>query len=361
MYPSLSFLGSSSLLRVLNLNAWGLVWPWSKDRTYRFRALREIIAASDYDIILLQEVWFRQDYDTIRASVPYVTFFESFNKACSGYLFPVECSGLMILSRHPIETVEFRPFSYRGSFWNFDGEVFVAKGVGRARIRWQGLKVDVFTSHFVSYTRNPNIDNSHFRFTQAVETRRYIEQSSADIKLFGGDMNALPLYGPKQPYGILRGIMNDTLTDMYPDASYHPWFATFGNLQNSYTAEALPERIDYLLYRGRPELNMRTKKFVMPMFITRNRKHKLISISDHEALHVEFLVDVQNYHSLRRKRLDLGGRESDYQTSFSPSEMSYYAHENYLDAPPNYGNETRHDAPFVAAAESGGHLVESGV
>ena len=93
---------------------------------------------------------------------------------------------------------------------------------------------------------------------------------------------------------------------------------------------------------------------MVSQFKQQNIPHKLISISDHEALHVAFLVDVQNYHSLRRKRLDLGGRESDYQTSFSPSEMSYYAHENYLDAPPNYGNETRHDAALVAAAESGG-------
>lgn len=295
--------GSSSVLKVLNLNAWGLSWPWSKDRTYRFRALREIIASSDYDIILLQEVWFRQDYDIIRASVPYVTFFESFNKGCSGYFLPIECSGLMILSRHPIETVEFRPFSYRGSFWNFDGEVFVSKGVGRARIHWMGLKVDVFTSHFVSYTRDPNSDNSHYRFTQAMETVRYIEQSSADIKLFGGDINALPLFGPRQPYGILRSILNDSLTDMYPDASYHPWFATFGNLQNSYTRGALPERIDYLMYSSRPGLHMTTSKFVMPMFITRNRKSKLVSLSDHEALHVEFRVDVEEYMRFRKRTL----------------------------------------------------------
>ena len=41
-------------LKVLNLNAWGLSWPWSRDRKARFKALREIIALSDYDVILLQ-------------------------------------------------------------------------------------------------------------------------------------------------------------------------------------------------------------------------------------------------------------------------------------------------------------------
>ena len=50
---------------------------------------------------------------------------------------PHTCSyfipGLIILSRHPIEEVEFIPFSKRGNFWSFDGEVFVGKGLGRAR------------------------------------------------------------------------------------------------------------------------------------------------------------------------------------------------------------------------------------
>jgi hypothetical protein len=32
-----------------------------------------------------------------------------------------------------MEEVEFRPFSHRGSFWSFDGEVLVKKGLARAR------------------------------------------------------------------------------------------------------------------------------------------------------------------------------------------------------------------------------------
>jgi hypothetical protein len=43
---------------------------------------------------------------------------------------------LIILSRHPIEEVEFVPFKNRGSFWSFDGEVFVSKGIARARCQF---------------------------------------------------------------------------------------------------------------------------------------------------------------------------------------------------------------------------------
>jgi endonuclease/exonuclease/phosphatase family metal-dependent hydrolase len=82
---------------------------FSQDRSHRIRALRDIIALNSYDIILLQEVWFRKDYDLIRSSVPFASYFESFN-SCSGYFLPIECSGLVVLSRHPIEHVEFLPF-----------------------------------------------------------------------------------------------------------------------------------------------------------------------------------------------------------------------------------------------------------
>ena len=105
----LSGQSAKTTMKVLSLNTWGLNWPFSEDKWYRVRALRNIIALGDYDVILLQEVWFRRDYDIIRSAVPYASYFESFNQ-CSGYFLPMECSGLVILSRHKIEHVEFLPF-----------------------------------------------------------------------------------------------------------------------------------------------------------------------------------------------------------------------------------------------------------
>lgn len=115
------------VLKVLNLNTWGLNWPWSKDRSYRYKAITEIIALSNYDVILLQEVWYRADYEVLRKALPYVTHFESYNVWCKWLYLPLLCSGLTILSRHPIVDQDFLPFSRRGSFWNFDGEIFVNK------------------------------------------------------------------------------------------------------------------------------------------------------------------------------------------------------------------------------------------
>ncbi len=144
----------------------------------------------------------------------------------------------------------------------------------------------------VSYTNNPNSDNSRYRYAQSVQTASYVSASDADVKLLGGDMNAPPLLSPRQPYAVLRSVMTDALCDRFPDASLHPWFATFGNVRNTYTGDACPERIDYLMFWARPGLHMRTTDFVMPMFMTRNGRDQLISLSDHEALHAEFLVEI---------------------------------------------------------------------
>lgn len=142
-----------------------------------------MIAHSDYDVVLLQEVWYRADHDVIRTALPHSTYFGIFNSGCSGYLLPLGCSGLTILSKHPFESVEFTPFMLRGSFWSFDGEIFVQKGLGRARILFgpERISIDLFTTHLVSYTSDPNRDNGYVRYLQAMETVRYIERSTAEV------------------------------------------------------------------------------------------------------------------------------------------------------------------------------------
>lgn len=77
----------------------------------------------------------------------------------------------------------------------------------------------------------------------------------------------------------------------YPDASWHPWFATFGNRYNTYSAADSPERIDYLMYWAAPHVAMCTLNFTMPMYTTVNDKGETASLSDHEALRAEFLIE----------------------------------------------------------------------
>ena len=100
--------------------------------------------------------------------MPFATPYESINSGCSSFILPFGCSGLAVLSKHPIIEVNKKiynrnfypllllqvrlvPFTHRGNFWKFDGEIFVRKGVGIARILWYEKTIDVFTTHLVSY------------------------------------------------------------------------------------------------------------------------------------------------------------------------------------------------------------------
>lgn len=163
----LFLLSDARILKVLDVNMWGLKWPLGTNEHERFKILRNVLKHSDYDLVILQEVWYKSQHDLLRGAMPYITNFETTNPECSGrFYFPIGCSGLAVLSRQPIEFAEIRPFSVRGSFWNFDGEVWVKKGVVRVRSRWNGFIVDVFNVHLISYTNNPNYDNTVYRYLQ---------------------------------------------------------------------------------------------------------------------------------------------------------------------------------------------------
>ena len=70
-----------------------------------------------------------------------------------------------------------------------DGEFFTHKGVGRARIRWPvqdgpPLKIDVFTTHLISYTDENPTFNDDRRYNQALLSLDIIKNSDADVKIF---------------------------------------------------------------------------------------------------------------------------------------------------------------------------------
>jgi len=299
-----TYQAGTQILTVLNLNFWGLGWPWGADKDVRIKALREELLQGKYDIVLLQELWYREDYSIISSSMPYITHYESINSGCSSFILPLGCSGLTILSKHPIVEVRLVPFTHRGSFWRFDGEIFVRKGVGIARIRWGDKTIDVFTTHLVSYTKAT--DNKLTRYLQAMETVSLIARSDADIAIFGGDLNAGPIESPRHPYGMLRTVMKDSLIEKHPTASFHPVFATFGNAENTYTHKSVPERIDYLMYRAKSNIDMKVLDFTMPLFMTRTPEGQTVSLSDHEALLSVYSVE-ERYtanQSLPRRALD---------------------------------------------------------
>ena len=122
---------------------------------------------------------------------------------------------------------------------------------------------------------------------------KYMAQTNADVKIFAGDCNFLPLNGKDQPYTLLTSYMTDAMLNKYRGQSDNPWFATFGNRYNTYTKPSdIPERIDYLMYRvDSPNIVLKCINFTMPMHTTKNKKGKVVSLSDHEFLLADFLIE----------------------------------------------------------------------
>ena len=73
-------------------------------------------------------------------------------------------------------------------------------GIGPTPKRW-----------FRSYTKL----NMYFYF----QTVQLIDKTDADVKIFAGDVNALPfpgiINGKRQPYSLLTSILTDSLVDRY--------------------------------------------------------------------------------------------------------------------------------------------------
>ena len=98
----------------------------------------------------------------------------------------------------------------------------------------------------------------------------------------------------RQPYRMLRSVMVDSLIDRHGESSrFDPWYATFAHPTNTYGGGAMPERIDYLMYRCSPNIKMRTYDFSLPLIMGKDASGRPMSVSDHESLHVEFIVEMK--------------------------------------------------------------------
>ena len=61
---------STGRVKILVLNVWGLQ-HLADDKSARVAALAEHLRQSDYDIVLLQELWYNTDFQTIKVGTPW--------------------------------------------------------------------------------------------------------------------------------------------------------------------------------------------------------------------------------------------------------------------------------------------------
>lgn len=212
-------------ITILTLNAWALKHI-SHHILPRVTAIAHNITSLKPSIVCLQELFTQDAYSLLRRLTaqthPYGKYFHS---------GPLGASGLVILSRWPIEEASLYPYALNGrptAFWR--GDWYVGKGVAWARVRFgpgERDVVDVFNTH----THSPYEANRPFdtylvhrlsQFWQLSKLLRSAARGGGGLVVAAGDFNMLPLSTFHRIVTARSGSLRDAWRMLHPDSSLGP-------------------------------------------------------------------------------------------------------------------------------------------
>ncbi|ESO08975.1 hypothetical protein HELRODRAFT_143940, partial [Helobdella robusta] len=186
-------------LKVLTLNCWfvlGVFVPLAcKDRLERMKEIGRELSVGNYDIVFLQEVWLKSDYQLlcqyILPAMPYTHYYYS----------GIIGSGLCLFSKFKIiETSQFRSlFSLNGYAHRLMcGDWMADKSVGFAKILLEpgSIKLNAYTTHLHAQYSEDNTYHAYeeHRCLQSFELAKFLRDTSCscDCVVVGGDFNITP-------------------------------------------------------------------------------------------------------------------------------------------------------------------------
>ena len=158
------------------------------------------------------------------------------------------------------------------------------------------ITVDIYNTHTQSdelYTGEAEAR----RLNQLKQVLPEIENSDADLVIFGGDFNDYP--GSRAYAELTRKLVDAALEkdNMYHDV-HNLDSHTFGNRHNLYTyntKDDFKRTLDYIVFR-RPgpqdRINVRVMDFRIPHHVRYDGKETM-SLSDHEQVEVTFDVSLK--------------------------------------------------------------------
>ncbi|KAI0361030.1 DNase I-like protein [Trametes cingulata] len=211
---------SDTRLRLLTLNCWGLKYV-SKHRKERVAAIADALAASDHDVITLQELWVFSDFEYVRAAVskrlPYAKFFYRNIRGGSGALG----AGLVIFSRFPILAATIHAYSLNGSPIDvIAGDWFVGKAAASILFAHPILgQVQVYNTHLFAKGGDEGAEyQKAHRLVNAWEFAKLARQSAelGRYVIAAGDFNSVPT---SLPMSIIRDHagLTDAWVVTHPD------------------------------------------------------------------------------------------------------------------------------------------------
>ncbi|GAA5991254.1 hypothetical protein JCM5350_005960 [Sporobolomyces pararoseus] len=299
-------------LKVLSLNCWGL-WLVADKRKQRLQAIAEWISNSNsnspnrnsyhsdstdfttteeeetatassgggsgYDIIALQEIWVKSDFDllTSKAKLVGLEYSKFFYSGCIG-------SGLGFLSRFPIEESFIKPYTLNGFALNFiQGDFFAGKSICGITIEIPQLSggglVEVLNTHmFAPGGEGDRVEAAH-RVAQGWELSKLVNEKIERGRhvILTGDFNSQP-HSPIIQLLLNHSRLTDSFSQTHPEppsihSSQHRSLSPFEVLHthgitcdsplNTYSKNKLKnksptdeiiirggKRLDYIFYRS---------------------------------------------------------------------------------------------------------------
>lgn len=253
--------------------------------------IAEELAKSRYDIVSLQEIWSRGDFEFISQKIedvlPYSHYFYS----------GVNGSGVCVFSRYPIIDAFTYRYSLNGYMYNIThGDWFGGKAAGYCLIDHPKQPIHFFSTHMHADYNEKRQYLPH-RIVQSYQLSQFIEHLTqpTDAVIVCGDMNCEP---SQLCYRVIKDVT--CLVDAW-DKHGKVKHGCYGNTSNvshntfsgdrntSNTLQGGPDdgkRIDYIFYRcTQGSLECVDCEVSMGLVPGKN-----FSFSDHEAVAASFVV-----------------------------------------------------------------------
>lgn len=267
-------------MRIVTFNTWGV--PFTADLEMRTWALSQILASCHYDIVCLQEVWLKKNFDTISngARSSGLVYQHHFKSGRAG-------SGLVILSRHPILDADFHKFRLGGRIdTKFRGDYLVGKGIGFARIQTPTGLLDVFNTHpNAQYDPDEHDEYKAHRAGQHYEVTQFVRHHSGNHPfIVMGDFNMLD---HQVGYRLMTQYLS--LTDCWREC--HPADDGFTfrreNIYNHKKSDGVDERLDYVFTRhgNSQKISIKTVEHILQEIDDSDKAY-----SDHDGVMVEITI-----------------------------------------------------------------------
>ncbi len=264
--------------RAATLNAWAFPEPFGHRVDARMHAIGNGLEALDVDAIAFQELWTAESRDILVRAGRRVGLDHSWQSRAA-----IGGSGLLVLSRHPIESVRFETFSLPARPPRLDHpDYYGGKGFVRARLRTPEGIVNFFDTHLHARYRN---DVSHeyraYRIGQIVQLAMETLRTNEPL-IVVGDFNIRP--GDPE-YRVLQGLTG--LRDAAAESGTPQPTVTRSNPYRSHSDKP-NRRIDFVFVRDGVQHRLRSKTTrivfdeVFPISGEKN------SYSDHAGVWAEF-------------------------------------------------------------------------